>query len=163
MTLLINTWHRYRLSGCTRITDMIRGELARLSLTYVALLGGVAGLSSRPLAWRRTPKFKAKRAGLQALADTLPETMIGLFHVALMAVALSLRTDLGWSLTLLTITGTAMSAARFFAAPVMAILSERSLASAARQQEGAKVEAPSPSRHTLYPQIHARPATASAE
>lgn len=162
-TVLINTWHRYRLSGCKRIADIIRGEIARLSLSYVALLGGVAGLSSRPLAWRRTPKFKAKGAGLRALADTLPETMIGLFHVGLIAAAISLHADLGWSGTLLTITGMAMSGARFFAAPAMAILSERSLAMTARQSKVANVEASSAPRHTLYPQIHARPATASAE
>jgi hypothetical protein len=161
-TLLINTWHRYRLSGCTRVAAMIRGELARLSLSYVALLGGVAGLSSRPLAWRRTPKFKAKRAGLGALADTLPETLIGLFHVALIAITLSLHADLGWSLTWLTITGTVMHGGRFFAAPAMAILSERSLARAAGQAGPAR-EVSGPPRHPLYPQIHARPATASAE
>jgi hypothetical protein len=142
---------------------MIRGEVARLSLSYVALLGGIAGLSSRPLAWRRTPKFKAKGAGLRALADTLPETMIGLFHVGLIAAAISLHSDLGWSGTLLTITGMAMSGARFFAAPAMAILSERSLARAAGQHVGPAIEASGPPRHPLYPQIHARPATASAE
>ncbi|RYY33942.1 MAG: glycosyltransferase, partial [Sphingomonadales bacterium] len=62
---LLATWQRYRLAGCHDLADMLRGELARLSLTYIQMVGGIAGLSSRPLAWRRTPKFAAEAAGLR--------------------------------------------------------------------------------------------------
>ena len=127
VTSLIGTWHRYRLSGCTTAREMLWGEVARLSLSYVQMLGGIAGLSAKPLAWRRTPKFKAQSSGRQALIDTAPETAIALGHVALMAAAIALSDKIGWSLALMMVIGAAVSAFRFIAAPIMALLSEKAL------------------------------------
>lgn len=128
---LLNKWQRYRLSGCTRLADMAGGEIARMSLTWVTMVAGLAGLSGKPLGWRRTPKFRAKGSGFLALQATLPETAIGVAHLALLAVPLSLADALGTHFTLLAVIGTLLSALRFLAAPLMAYLSERRLAPSA--------------------------------
>lgn len=125
---LLKTWLRYRLAGCTRIVDMAGGEVARLSLTWVTMVAGLAGFSGRPLAWRRTPKFQACSSGALALQAALPETVIGLAHLALLAIPLGLADSLGAHFTLLAVVATLLSAFRFLSAPLMAYLSERRLA-----------------------------------
>ena len=125
--MLIRKWHRYRLSGCRRIADMVGGEIAKMSLFYVMLVAGVAGLSSRPLAWRRTPKFRMRGRGLAALAATMPEALLGVLCLAAAAFLIVERSALGRDFVLLGLIGTLGYAARFFAAPVMALLAERHL------------------------------------
>ncbi len=129
VTLLVRTWHRYRLTGCRSIPDMIRGEVARASLSYVVLVAGLAGLSSKPLAWRRTPKFGASfgRSGRlkKALAVTRPETALGTASLAA-AIALLLEAPvLGTDIAVLSSLGLATLSFRFFCAPYMAWLAER--------------------------------------
>ena len=124
----VGLWHRYRLSGCARISDMARAELAKASLTYVQMVAGLAGLSSRPRAWTRTPKFGAQASGLRALAATLPEIGIGVAHLALIGVVIAANGLLGSHTTILISLTLLISAARFFAAPVMSILSELHIA-----------------------------------
>lgn len=121
-TWLVRTWHRYRLSGCERIGDMIRGEIARASLTYIVLLAGVAGLSSKPLAWRRTPKFGSRDGLRSALAAALPESLLGLAGLAAAAAALAAHAHLGWAFAGLAAGGLLVFALRFLAAPYMAAL-----------------------------------------
>ena len=122
LTGLVQTVHRYRLSGCTRLVDMVRGEVARASLTYVVLLAGVAGLSAKPLAWRRTPKFAVEEADASAIAETLPEVVCGMVFACLSLLVL-LSTGLwGGEVALLMAGGFAVMAAGFFCAPIMAAL-----------------------------------------
>jgi cellulose synthase/poly-beta-1,6-N-acetylglucosamine synthase-like glycosyltransferase len=122
MTWLVRTWHRYRLTGCRRINDMIRGEVARASLTYVILLAGVAGLSSKPLAWRRTPKFGANGSLRSAIGSAFPETLLGLICLALVAATISAKPYLGSEFTILASIALSIFALRFFAATYMAML-----------------------------------------
>jgi len=124
---LVRTWHRYRLSGCRRISHMIGAEIARMSLSYIVLVAGIAGLSKKPLAWRRTPKFQAQGAGLAALGSTLPEVALGLVFVVLAAVVFAARDVLGGDFVILAAAASLGYALRFFAAPVMALMSERHL------------------------------------
>ena len=124
-TGLVRTWHRYRLSGIARIADMVRGEVARSALLYVVLLGGIAGLSSKPLTWRRTPKFGGGGTLGGAIGSALPETLIGL---ALLSGALWLASAhgvLGVQFAALSATGMALTALRFLCAPYMALLALR--------------------------------------
>lgn len=132
---LASTWFRYRLSECYSIRDMVLGEIARGSLTYIQMLGAIAGMSPRPLGWRRTPKFQGTAVGMRALKETLPETLIGLAHVALVIAALALRKSSHDDVGLLIALGTGASGIRFLCAPVMAWLSERRLASLTVDQE----------------------------
>lgn len=132
-TLLVRTWHRYRLSGCRRIGEMVRGEIARASLTYVVLLAGVAGLSSKPLAWRRTPKFGAREGLLSAIGAALPETLLGGLCLAASAAVLSAHAALGTGFAALAAGGLLLSGLRFLAAPYMAGLA---VAEARKREEG---------------------------
>ncbi|MDF0488763.1 glycosyltransferase [Sphingomonas sp. H39-1-10] len=128
---LASTWFRYRLSDCHSIRDMVLGEIARNSLTWIQMLGGIAGLSPRPLGWRRTPKFQGKAAGMRALKETLPETLIGLAHIVLIVAALALRKSDTDDVGLLVAMAAAASGIRFLCAPLMAWLSEKRLAALA--------------------------------
>lgn len=125
LTWWVRTKIRYRLSGCDNVRDMIHGEIARMSLTYVVLLAGVAGLSRRPLAWRRTPKFALESAEPSPFASTKPETLLGGISLILAIGALSLSATLGAELAVLLAMGFATMAFRFFCAPYMARLAIR--------------------------------------
>lgn len=125
VTWWVRTRLRYRLSGCNDSGAMIRGEIARLSLTYVVLLAGVAGLSSKPLAWRRTPKFALEQAEPSPFASTVPETLLGNLSVLLAVAALSLAGTLGIEMAIMMAIGFGTMAFRFFCAPYMAMLAIR--------------------------------------
>ncbi|MDO7842767.1 glycosyltransferase [Sphingomonas immobilis] len=140
---LAATWLRYRLSDCNDMGDMLLGEIARMSLTHIQMVGGFAGFSAKPLAWRRTPKFRGQAAGLRALTETMPETLIGLAHVALAIAALALRQGANDDVGLLIALGATVSGVRFLCAPVMALLSERRFATTAAA-EGDVVTFPVP-------------------
>lgn len=118
--LLVRTHHRYRLSGCTSIADMARGEIARASLSYIVLVSGVAGLSSKPLAWRRTPKFGAHGGIRSVIAATLPETLLGTLCLVLALSALILSGRLGAEFAGISATMLATLGLCFLAAPYMA-------------------------------------------
>ena len=139
---LTRAWHRYRLSGCNRMRDMVGGLVAKRSLTFVAMAGALAGLSSRPLAWRRTPKFKATCSGLQPYVSTLPETVVGLGILALLTLPLFYRDEVGDHFALLGSLAALLAAFPFLCAPVMAYLSERDLA---------RDRVPEPARSALDP------------
>ncbi|MCE7795769.1 glycosyltransferase [Sphingobium sufflavum] len=132
VTWWIRTSLRYQLSGSTSVKDVLHGEIARMSLTYVVLLAGVAGLSKRPLAWRRTPKFALEAADPSPFASTVPETVLGGAHVLLTIGALLLAPALGFEMALLIAFGFATMAFRFFCAPYMAAMAIRH----ARQEIG---------------------------
>lgn len=125
VTWWVRTRLRYQLSGSKSIRDIIHGEIARMSLTYVVLLAGVAGLSKRPLAWRRTPKFAVEAADPSPFASTIPETLLGGANVVLMIGTLLLSSALGAELALLIAFGFATMAFRFFCAPYMAAMAIR--------------------------------------
>jgi hypothetical protein len=118
-TWIVRTVHRYRLSGCFNPRDMLRGEIARASLDYVVLTAGVAGLSKRPLAWRRTPKFAVQSAGETPFAVALAETVTGGVCSLLAILALLSAPYLGGEFALLTGLGFVTMALRFFCAPLM--------------------------------------------
>ena len=119
LTWGVRTVHRYRLSGCTDLAEMVRGEIARASLDYIVLLGGVAGLSKRPLAWRRTPKFAVSAAGETPFAAAKAETIAGGVCSALATGALFATGFLGSEFGTLTALALAAMALRFFCAPLM--------------------------------------------
>ncbi|HEX7819991.1 MAG TPA: glycosyltransferase [Sphingobium sp.] len=125
VTWWIRTRLRYQLSGSTSVRDIVHGEVARMSLTYVVLIAGVAGLSTRPLAWRRTPKFALETAEPSPFASTVPETLLGGASVLLTLGALFLAPALGAELALLIGFGFATMAFRFFCAPYMAAMAIR--------------------------------------
>lgn len=137
-TGLVRIWHRYRLADIHRISTMVRGEIARASLAYIVLVAGVAGLSKKPHAWRRTPKFGASGSARAALASALPETVLGLVALAgAAAFALSARA-IGIELAALTAFGLVSLGLSFLAAPYMALLAwreNRRAAPAARPPE----------------------------
>jgi len=124
-TGFVRTWHRYRLAGCTSPGDMIRGEIARMSLSYVILVAGIAGLSSKPLAWRRTPKFAVEATRETAFTSTMTETAIGGVSLFIGLLALMSRDVLGLEFSLLAFIGSAGFALRFLSAPYIAALAIR--------------------------------------
>ncbi|MET0136831.1 MAG: glycosyltransferase family 2 protein, partial [Sphingobium sp.] len=132
VTWWIRTRLRYELSGSTDLRDIARGEIARMSLTYVVLVAGVAGLSSRPLAWRRTPKFALQEAEPSPFASTRPETLLGGASALLALGILSFAGVMGGELAVLMALGFATMAFRFFCAPYMAAMAIRH----ARQEIG---------------------------
>lgn len=140
-TSVVRTWHRYKLAGCDRPEDMIRGEIARMSLSYVILVAGVAGLSSKPLAWRRTPKFAVEATRESPFDTTRPETAIGAFALFIGLLALFSADILGPDFAKLAFMGAAMLAIRFLSAPYMAALSIRH-ANAGRDGQFAPVIVP---------------------
>ena len=143
-TALVRTWHRYRLAGCTRIGDMIHGEVARMSLFYVVLVAGVAGLSSKPLAWRRTPKFAVEAAENSPFASTLPETLLGGVCLGMGLLALAGSSLLGGELALLAFIGAASMAVRFLSAPYMAAQAIRHVRKEYARENGVMEPAPLP-------------------
>jgi len=122
---LVANWHRYRLTGTTRISDMVRGEVARYSLSYTVLQAGLAGLSKRPLAWRRTPKFALAGQGGSILADALPETVIGIALAVFAAATLAAEDRIGTNFAVLCALTIGSLAFRFLCAPYMAWLARR--------------------------------------
>ncbi|MCW2411261.1 MULTISPECIES: glycosyltransferase [unclassified Sphingobium] len=131
--------HRYRLSGCYDTGAMVWGEIARASLSYVVLVAGIAGLSNRPLAWRRTPKF-AGLADESPFAATRPETIAGCASLAVAVLCLFAIGLLGTGVALLSFIGFVSLALRFFCAPLMAATAIR-----------ASRPAPRPSRPRYIP------------
>jgi hypothetical protein len=125
VTWWVRTRIRYQLSGCTSTRDMIHGEIARMSLTYVVLLSGIAGLSSKPLGWRRTPKFAIESADPSPFSSTMPETVLGGISLALTVGALSLAGTLGIEMAVLLAIGLGTMAFSFLCAPYMAMLAIR--------------------------------------
>ncbi len=125
LTSLVRTWHRYRLAGCSRVRDMIHGEIARLSLSYTILVAGVAGLSSKPLAWRRTPKFAVETMKETPFTSTRMETMIGVICLLFGLLALIGQSVLGLEFAILAFIGALGLAIRFLSAPYMAALAIR--------------------------------------
>ncbi|HWJ71235.1 MAG TPA: glycosyltransferase [Sphingobium sp.] len=125
LTWWVRTSHRYHLAGCTSTEDMIRGEIARASLSWVVLVAGLAGLSNKPLAWRRTPKFAGLEEAPSPFTSTMPETIAGTLFAVLALVMLVLSGLLGTGLALLSFLGCASLALRFFCAPLMAAMAIR--------------------------------------
>lgn len=140
-TGLVRIWHRYRLTGTRRIRDMLSGELARMSLTYIAAVASFAGLSSKPLAWRRTPKFKPENAGLTALYKCIPETALGLMHLLPLWFIIDRWQEMGGHLAGIAMAFVLISALRFLAAPIMALSSEKHLCRAQPGYAGEPVSA----------------------
>lgn len=126
-TWLINQWTMYHLTGCSRLNDMLRSEIARMSLTYVKMVAGIAGASSKPLFWRRTSKFKAKSLGLQAFYSTFPEASIAALLLVLAIYNLFTPQLLGAHIAFLGFVFGVLAALPFLCAPLMAFMSERDL------------------------------------
>jgi cellulose synthase/poly-beta-1,6-N-acetylglucosamine synthase-like glycosyltransferase len=124
-TWWVRTVHRYRLCGCEDTEDMIRGEIARASLSYVTLVAGLAGLSKRPLAWRRTPKFANQVAEPSPFTSTKSETIAG---GILMVVAFGMLLAgglIGSGVALLSFVGFASIGLQFLCAPLVAHMAIR--------------------------------------
>jgi glycosyltransferase involved in cell wall biosynthesis len=154
-TGLVRLWHRYWVAGIGSIGDMVRGEIARASLGYVVLVAGIAGLSSKPHAWRRTPKFGAEGSVGAALASVFPETIIGLAALAAAGGLVSLNGALGPELTALMVSGMAMMGLSFLCAPYMALLALRDIKRQRRAAEPSPA-APLPTPLVVLPEPEAR-------
>lgn len=141
LTSFVRTWHRYRLAGCSNIGDMIHGEIARMSLSYVILVAGIGGLSSKPLAWRRTPKFAVEATRETPFTSTMIETAIGGTSLFVGLLALMSRDVLGIEFSLLVFLGSAGVALRFLSAPYMAGLGIRHVNASAMAPPARLVEA----------------------
>jgi cellulose synthase/poly-beta-1,6-N-acetylglucosamine synthase-like glycosyltransferase len=126
-TQLVSKWLWYRLGGCMRVSDMVGGEIARMSLAYVKMTASFAGMSRKPLKWHRTPKFKARSLGARAMLSALPETAIALAFTLLAVVLLVYHERFGPHLGLLAAAGAAAGSVTFWSSTVMAWLSEREL------------------------------------
>ena len=124
-TGLVRNWHRYQITGCHRVIDMIRGEIARASLTYIVLVSGVAGLSNKPHAWRRTPKFGASGGIVSALACTIPEMVLAVVTLAIAGFMAASAGTLGVGFALLVAMIYGFLGLRFLCAPYMALLALR--------------------------------------
>ena len=122
---LVGIWHRYKLTGTTRIGDMVRGEIARNALTYTVLQAGIAGLSSKPLAWRRTPKFALGSSKGSIFADSLTETLIGLALLVFAGVTAAAADRVGANFAALSAITIVSLALRFLCAPYLAWLALR--------------------------------------
>ncbi|QJU59151.1 glycosyltransferase [Sphingomonas sp. AP4-R1] len=120
-------WRYYTLSGCTRISDMLLAEVAKASLSYVQMTAAIAGLSSKPRPWTRTPKFAVAGSWQRAFTATIPETAIGAAHLVLIVALFMISPMIGGHMTLLAAGALFLSGARFLAAPAMALLGERDL------------------------------------
>jgi cellulose synthase/poly-beta-1,6-N-acetylglucosamine synthase-like glycosyltransferase len=142
MTLLLKRWQWYRLAGCRSWRDMLGGEVARMSLLYVQLAASFAGLSGKPLKWHRTPKFKARSAGLRALRSVLPETLAGALFMLLGFGLWTLREQIGLHVALLAAVGAFMAALTFWCSTAMALLGERDLMSSSRVKHVAEDTTP---------------------
>lgn len=104
---------------------MIHGEIARMSLSYTILVAGIAGLSSKPLAWRRTPKFAVESSKETPFTSTRIETAIGLACLFFGLLALIGHSILGVGFAVLAFIGATGLAVRFLSAPYMAALAIR--------------------------------------
>jgi cellulose synthase/poly-beta-1,6-N-acetylglucosamine synthase-like glycosyltransferase len=125
VTWLVGIWHRYKLTGTSRIADMVHGEIARNALTFTVLQAGLAGLSSKPLAWRRTPKFALDSTSGSILADSLPETLIGLALLIFAGLTVAAAGQVGANFAALSAITIASLALRFLCAPYLAWLALR--------------------------------------
>jgi hypothetical protein len=136
-------WRRYRISGCTRISDMMLAEVAQASLTYVQMTAAIAGLSSKPQAWTRTPKFAVAGSWQRAFTATKPEAIIGGAHILLIVALFVISPLIGGHMTVLASISLILSGSRFLAAPAMALLGERELVRQATQarEQAARFEA----------------------
>jgi hypothetical protein len=124
-TLMVRTTHRYWLSGCRKPADMVRGEIARASLTYVVLIAGVAGLSRNEIAWRRTPKFAIDSEGENPFEVAREETRAGLACLGLFILLLAGIPLWGSEIALLGGLGLGSLATAFFSAPLLVALARR--------------------------------------
>jgi len=104
---------------------MMMGEIARQSLFYTILVAGVAGLSRRPLAWRRTPKFAPAASNASPFKATMPETVLGAAFLFAGCVILAAHDPLGLEFAIMAFASLATFAARFWCAPFLAALSIR--------------------------------------
>lgn len=125
VTWVVNIWHRYKLTGTTRLSDMVHGEIARNALTYTMLQAGIAGLSSKPLEWRRTPKFTLKSARNSFLTDSLPETLLGIGLLVFAGLTVAASSRVGDNFAALSAITIASLALRFLCAPYVAWLALR--------------------------------------
>ena len=133
---LLRSVHRYRLAGCDSLTDMLRGEIARAALTYVVVTAGIAGLSRKPLAWRRTPKFAIAGEGESPFEVARTETRAGVACVALTVLLVAGTPLWGAGLTVLGAMLLGWLATCFLSAPLLVMFARQHA-----REVGAGVEA----------------------
>ncbi|MEO8722095.1 MAG: glycosyltransferase [Sphingobium sp.] len=124
-TTVVRTWHRYSLAGCTGFGEMMWGEIARLSLSYIILVAGISGLSSKPLAWRRTPKFAVNSSSESPFATTMPETILGMVGIISAIFMLSVADYIGQEFAWIGFLSLTAVSLRFLCAPLMSALAIR--------------------------------------
>lgn len=128
-TQALRSWLNYRLTGARSLGEMLGGIIARQSLTLVRIQAAVAGLfSTRPLEWRRTPKFDGQTGSIRsAIRATAPEAVVGLMLLVLAAGPIWVSAALGPDLAILGTIGLIALAGRFLCAPLFAAHREMEL------------------------------------
>lgn len=119
-------WTTYRTLVGTGFGNWLAAMLATASLTHVVVIANLTAMFGRPVPWQRTDKFRRASGGL-----------VGALSASRAEIALAVGCVMGGVLTLLLAPGSGvatMLAVGFFlrgllytAAPVVAVIAERSL------------------------------------
>jgi cellulose synthase/poly-beta-1,6-N-acetylglucosamine synthase-like glycosyltransferase len=115
-----------RLSDQTTPAQVIGGVVARQALLLVRIQAAFAGLiASRPLAWRRTPKFGAGSGSFgRIVTSSWMKTMLGGLLLGCAALPWLCAEELGEHLSLLGSLGFLLLGLRFLCAPLLAAMRE---------------------------------------
>jgi Glycosyltransferase like family 2 len=114
----------YRRAVRATIGQALGGVLAFAALTHVITMASLRALARRLARWQRTDKFRQRRRGLRALACVRSETVLGVTGV-LAGIVLAVFSG-GGIVTALGV-GLAVQALTYLAAPLVAIVADRSL------------------------------------
>ncbi|MHC4829196.1 MAG: glycosyltransferase family 2 protein, partial [Planctomycetota bacterium] len=135
IVLLAGLAHTYLLHGVVlrcSLREAVGAIAASMALGYTKAIAGLWGLFTRTIPWRRTSKFKELPLGLEAVRAALPETALAV-TAALCAIGVLLLLP-AWSPHLLFLVAIGLFAKSFgyAAAPVLALIADRSVRVATR-------------------------------
>lgn len=123
---LLLTGTGFWLAGCKSFWMMFAAMWAGAALVYVRMVATTAALLNIRLRWKRTPKFSSHLGRIRALAGTLPEMLLALLFLILLVMVIIRASEIGW-LAVLVVGGCLIRfLLSFLAAPLMALLSEKS-------------------------------------
>jgi hypothetical protein len=118
-------WLVYRCLLGARWRDMLGAKLAAKSLAHVATVAQVSALLGRPVAWRRTDKFRRPGRGWRALRCVRTELVLAAVSIAFGVLALAAFPRTG--IAVLLEVAILLQGVVYLAAPAMTLLAERDL------------------------------------
>ena len=139
-------WLPYRALLGASMPDVIGAFVASKALGHTITMSSVKSLYTRRIPWLRTSKFAELPLGLGALMATKAELALGAATLAAGVAALLLVPRPG--LLLLLVIGGFYQALGYLAAPVMAVLSERDVATESSLAADLAVEGRQPLRES---------------